>query len=375
MNICLLGNAGCGKTLAASMMSQYINAKIVESDDLAHDAYLPGTAGWKAVTEHFGGTVMALDNSIDRGKLGEIIFTTPGEREFLQSVVDPYVRERVRQEFVDGPRMADTSQHGVLVSYLMVERRWFPDAFHHAVVISCNPGTCVQRLSTERGWSELYANAVLAAQLSADEVAEQARAIFGSRVTFISNDGDVAELERAIREFLYSLLATTGSEDQIRWAGFLENESTHLLSIFIAEQQRASWLLAVSGALLGVVVANKPATATAPISAFTLSIGFLVVAVLFSLFSVYPVDGYKHLYGDLLGFKYRRTRSMPIDEFVRRHARPGTWSLADYLERVQYHYRSHWLIAFRRKRMMAWATLLTLGGVVCAAVHLLGQFL
>jgi len=373
MNICILGNAGAGKSTAAEIIGRFLNAKIVESDDLAHEAYAPGTPGLKALLDHFGDGIVAADGSVDRAKLGDIIFNVPKEREFLESVVDPFVRERVRHEFEDGAKPSSSAQHGVLVSYLMIERQWSPDAFHHALVITCEQDLAVQRLKTSRGWNKAYADAVLDAQLSADDLADKAHQMFGSRVTFLSNDGDVAAFERAVREFLYSLLAVGGSDDQIRWAQFLENESSHLLSIFIAEQQRASWLLAVSGAILATVVANKPHGPAALPSLFTVSIVVLALAVLFSLFSVYPVDGYRHLYLDLFGMKYRRMRQMSIEEFIKGQARPGSWSLADYLVRVQYHYRSHWLIAFRRKRMMAWATLFTLAGVLMAASHLLWQ--
>lgn len=375
MNIAVLGNAGCGKSTAAAIIGRYVTAKIVESDDLTHEAYAPGTPGWKVLADHFGNNIVAPDGTIDRAKLGEIIFSTPREQQFLRSVVDPFVRERIRQELVDDSKQSSGAQHGVLASYLMIERAWFPDAFHHALVITCSRPTCIARLQAARGWSADFAETVLKDQLSSDDLVEEARAMFGTRVSFISNDGDILTLERAVREFLFSLLSTRGTDEQTRWAEYLENESSHLLTIFIAEQQRASWLLAVSGALLATVVANKPAPPLAPLSAFTSAIGFLSLAVLFSLFSVYPVDGYRRLYFDLFGKKYRHMRAMSLEEFIKKQAKPGAWSVADYLQRVQYHYRSHWLIAFRRKRMMAWATLLAIAGVAAAAIHLLRLFL
>jgi len=375
MNICIIGNAGSGKSTAASIVAQYLSVKPVESDDLAHGAYCFGTSGWKAIVEHFGETILAADKSIDRAKLGDIIFETPTERDFLRSVVDPFVRERVREEFNEPTRLDEIRPHRILVSYLMIERKWFPESFHHVLVITSHPETCIERMKLSRGRSEASARSVLNAQYSTEEIIEEAKRLFGSRVSVIQNDDDLAKLEQRIHAFLISLLGASGNVDQLRWAEYLENESSHLLSIFIAEQQRASWFLALAGALLGVVVTNRPAIPVSTFSAFAMAILFLSLAVLFSLVSVYPVDGYKHLYGDLFGVKYRRMRNMSLDEFLREQARPNAWSLADYLLRVQYHYRSHWLISFRRKRMMAWATILTLAGVVCAAIHLLRSFI
>lgn len=374
MNICILGPASCGKSTAGTIFSRYLNAQVVESDDLAHDAYAVGTDGWKSIVNHFGSSILDPNQAIDRAKLGEIIFETPAERDFLRSVVDPFVRERVRQAFVEKASGDGLAQHNVLVSYLMIERKWFPEFFHQALVITSDRETCINRMISARGRSAEYATAVLDAQLSNDQIVDEAKRIFGTRVTVISNNEGLATFERAVQGFISSLLATTPSEDQTRWADFLENESSHLLSIFIAEQTRASWLLAISGALLGIVLANKPNGTVSILSFFSLAILFLAAAMLFSLFSCYPVDGYRHLYQDFWGIKYRRMRKMSLDDFLREIARPGAWSLADYLLRVQYHYRSHWLIAFRRKRMMAWSTLLTACGVVCAAIFLLRHF-
>jgi dephospho-CoA kinase len=375
MNICILGPASCGKSTAATIFSRYLNALIVESDDLAHDAYAVGTEGWKAIVNHFGSSILESNQTIDRAKLGEIIFETPAERDFLRSVVDPYVRERVRQAFAEKSSGPAVPQHRVLVSYLMIERKWFPELFHQALVITSDRETCTKRMVSMRGRSAEYANAVLDAQLSNDQIIDEAKRMFGTRVTVISNNEGLANFERAIQVFISSLLATTTSEDQTRWADFLENESSHLLSIFIAEQTRASWLLAISGALLGIVLVNKPAGTVSKFSFFCFAILFLTGAMVFCLLSCYPVDGYRHLYRDFFGFKYRRMRRMSLDDFLREIARPGGWSLADYLLRVQYHYRSHWLIAFRRKRLMAWSTILTVCGVVCAAIYLLRPFI
>jgi len=373
MNICILGNAGSGKSTTAAIIAHHIDARVVESDELAHDAYSPGTPGWQAVVDHFGCAVLADDGSIDRARLGELVFDAPKELQFLRSVVDPLVMERIRREFIDVTRTDSAAQHRVLVSYLMVERMWFTEAFHHALVIASDRKECVRRLVASRGLDEERARTLLGAQLPSARIVEEARKVFGSRVTVISNDGDLAALERETRAFVYSLLAATGREDQRRWADFLENESTHLLSIFVAEQERASWLFAVSGALLGILAANKPPGAIPLGSTYASALLLLSLAVVFSLFAVYPIDGYKHSYRDLFGVTYRRIRQLPLDAFMCKQARPGAWSFADYLLRVQYHYRSHWLIAFRRKRMMAWATLLTVGGVVFAGVYLLGQ--
>jgi dephospho-CoA kinase len=375
MNICILGTTGSGKTTAAQVIARYVGAEVVESDDLSHEAYAKGTDAYDRLLKRFGSDILSPDGSINRSALGDIVFDQEKEREFLREAVDSIVRDSVHRHFVNANRGATGGVHKVLASYLMVERKWHPELFQHALVITAAPRTCVQRLSLSRGWSERKAEKVLGVQKSAKEVEDAARKLFGTRVTVVQNDGDIAQLEQEIRRFLDSLLSTTDQEGQKLWAQFLENESTHLLSIFIAEEQRASWFLALAGALFAVVVATKPPSPVALLSLFSAAVVCLCLAVIFSLAAVYPVQGYRRIYSDLWGTEYRSTRKMSLEAFLVKHARPGTWSMADYMLRVQYHYRSHWMIAFRRKRMTAWATILTLLASLLSALHVLNQIL
>ena len=371
MNLCILGRAGSGKTAAAAVVARYINARVIEPDELTDAAYAPNTDGWSKIVGHFGGGIVAEDGTINRDKLGQHIIHSPNSKTVLKSVEDSFIRARIQEEIAGGGGSADGTRHKVMASYLMVERRWLPDAFHHAVVITAAEDTCVARLNGSREWSAGYASDVVSSQMSPDDIVEQAKIVFGRRVAVLTNDGSLEALEAKIRDFLDSLLATKELDGQRVWAEFLESESDHLMAAFLAEEQRASWLLTASGALLALLLTTKPNGTTAAFSIFSFALVAVFLSVVFSLLAIYPIDGYKRLYGDLFGRRYRKIRELPIEQFLLQQARPGAWSMADYLVRVQYHYRSHWLITFRRKRMMAWATLLTLLAVALAAVQVL----
>ena len=257
MNICILGAAGAGKSTAAKVIAHHIGARVIESDRLVHNAYAIGTEGWEALVQHYGEFILASDKSIDRKKLGQIIFQNPGEREFLKSVVDPFVRKQLHNEIVKQNETDTRVAHTILASYLMIEREWYPDSFHHAIVIASEPDQCIRRLVSARSWTAEHAKSVLQVQLSSSEIIKHARHLFGTRVSVIYNDKEIIQFRESILDTLDLLLGSSEVDAQKLWAQYLEGESSHLLSIFLAQEKRASWLLAISGAQLAVLLTRK----------------------------------------------------------------------------------------------------------------------
>lgn len=371
MNICILGNAGAGKTIAAKIIADHTSARVIESDILAHNAYLPSTEGWHKLVKRYGESILLPNGEVDRQKLGQIIFQNPTEEDFLKSVVDPIVRERIREEIEENKvHKLETPNTVLFVSYLMIERSWYPDAFHHVIIIIASPEKCVERLKSSRSWSEDYAISVLHNQLSSSEIIQRAKELFGSRVSVINNDHDLYNLKGNLIDLVDNLLNSSNSDAKKFWAQYLENESNHQLAIFLNEEKRASWLLTLSGAILVLLISNKQNSISSSTFLF-LAISTLFIAILFSLLAIFPIEGYRHYYRDLTGSKYRTVLNQPIDDFLKERIRPAAWTVDDYLLRVQYHFRSHWLIAFRRKRLVAWAIILTLLGVIFSLCHIM----
>ena len=67
---------------------------VVDADALAREAVAPGTAGLAAVVAEFGPEVLAADGSLDRARLGRLVFADAERRAALEAIVHPYVRRR-----------------------------------------------------------------------------------------------------------------------------------------------------------------------------------------------------------------------------------------------------------------------------------------
>lgn len=96
----LTGGIAAGKSTVAEHWRK-LGAHEVDADVLARDAVAPGSAGLAAVVAEFGGDVLAGDGSLNRAKLGEIVFASSQARERLEQIVHPVVQAAARVALAD----------------------------------------------------------------------------------------------------------------------------------------------------------------------------------------------------------------------------------------------------------------------------------
>jgi dephospho-CoA kinase len=71
---------------------------VLDADRTVHDLLRGDSAVRAAVVEHFGETVLAADGSIDRRRLGNIVFADPAALRVLEAILHPAVRRRIREQ-------------------------------------------------------------------------------------------------------------------------------------------------------------------------------------------------------------------------------------------------------------------------------------
>ncbi len=94
MIVGLTGGIGSGKS-TISVMIQELNIPVIDADKIAREVVLPGEAAYAQIVEFFGEDIVEEDRSINRKKLGAIIFNDEEKRLKLNSFVHPAVRKRM----------------------------------------------------------------------------------------------------------------------------------------------------------------------------------------------------------------------------------------------------------------------------------------
>jgi dephospho-CoA kinase len=190
----LTGGIGSGKSVVARLLVER-GAVLVDSDALAREVVEPGTPGLAAVVAEFGDGVLTPDGSLDRDRLGEIVFGDDAARARLNAIVHPLVGAAAA-------RLLATLPPGSVVVHdvpLLVEVG-MQDAFDLVVVVAAEEETQLRRLVEQRGMSEDAARARIAAQLPLVDKIAVADVV-------IRNDGSLADLEEQVDELWKRLAA------------------------------------------------------------------------------------------------------------------------------------------------------------------------
>ncbi|WP_088243923.1 dephospho-CoA kinase, partial [Calothrix rhizosoleniae] len=94
----LTGGIATGKTTVANYLAKTYNLPILDADIYARDAVTVGSPILQAIAQKYGSQILLADKSLNRQKLGEIIFNHPEERLYIEDLIHPYVRDRLINE-------------------------------------------------------------------------------------------------------------------------------------------------------------------------------------------------------------------------------------------------------------------------------------
>ena len=160
MRVALTGGIATGKSHVRTRFES-LGIPTVDADLLARDAVAKGTAGLAAVVRRFGAEVCDADGTLNRRKVGAVVFRDAEARRDLEKIVHPYVREMTERWFasLDPERVP----FAVADIPLLFESQREGD-FDTVIVTACEPETQLRRLMARDGLGEAEARQRIAAQ-------------------------------------------------------------------------------------------------------------------------------------------------------------------------------------------------------------------
>lgn len=197
MVIGLTGGIGSGKSTVAALLHAR-GARVVDTDAVARDVVEPGSPVLDAINYEFGPSVLAPDGSLDRAALARIVFADPRQRELLNRLTHPAIRERTL-ELIGTPAPGEI----VVVVVPLLFESGFDQHCDRTVAVIADPDARRQRVAARDGVSQEQVAARMHAQLTDDEYARRADHV-------IRNDGAQARLEEQVDE-LWKKLAEPGA--------------------------------------------------------------------------------------------------------------------------------------------------------------------
>ena len=167
----------------------------IDADTLAREAVAPGSAGLHEVVRRFGPDVCDGD-SLNRKKLGALIFADPEARRELEQIIHPYVREKTDKWFasLDASRI----RFAIADIPLLFEGQREAD-FDVIIVTACEAATQLQRLMQRDGLTEEDARQRISSQWPLDSKIARADYVIRTDGTFDDTNREVDEIANQLQ--------------------------------------------------------------------------------------------------------------------------------------------------------------------------------
>ncbi len=185
----LTGGIGSGKSTVAKLLEQQ-GAAILSADRVGHEVYRPGRPAWQEIVDAFGREIVAEDGTIDRQKLGAIVFASPRELKRLNAITHPrmkgMMREKLRQLARGGHAVA------VLEAALLFEAGW-DDLADEVWVTVAPPQVAAERTAARSGLPPEQVLGRIKAQMSNEERIRRADVVIDTDCDLEGTNGRTLE--------------------------------------------------------------------------------------------------------------------------------------------------------------------------------------
>jgi dephospho-CoA kinase len=166
LRVGLTGSIGVGKSFVSGVLAE-LGCHVLDADQTAREVVAPGLPALQEVVEEFGTEILQPDGSLDRSKLGQIVFADADRRARLNAILHPYIialqDERLRQW-----ENEDANVIAVVDAALMIESGGYK-RFDKLIVVHCRYDVQVERLMTRSSLTRAEAEKRIAAQMPQDE--------------------------------------------------------------------------------------------------------------------------------------------------------------------------------------------------------------
>ena len=200
LTIGLTGGIGSGKSTVAQILGQF-GATILDADKVAHTTYASGAPAYAAVIAAFGPEIVAPDRTIDRRKLGAIVFGNSERLNKLTSIVWPATREAINRSVAE-LRAGGAKLPIVVEAEILIEANW-QSLFDEIWLVRAPREKVIERIEIQRGLKPAETEARIRAQLSNEEREKHA-------TLTIENNGSIEDLRGLLKEIWTDALKRNG---------------------------------------------------------------------------------------------------------------------------------------------------------------------
>ena len=207
LTVGLTGSIAVGKSFVLEVLRE-LGARTIDADQIARECVEPGTAGFAEIGSEFGDSVMNAEGSLDRAKLGAIVFNDEAKREKLNSILHPFIIAR-QNEIMHQWEKETPNAIAVIDAALMIESGGYK-RFDKLVVVHCQPEIQIQRLMKRNNLSREQAAVRVKSQMPQEEKIKYADYLIDTSGEFV----DTRRQIEAVWQTLQTLIPHTANHNQ-----------------------------------------------------------------------------------------------------------------------------------------------------------------
>jgi len=195
----LTGGIGSGKTTVANLFAAE-GITLVDADIIARDVVAQGSKGLEAIVSHFGIEMLTPEGELDRAKLRQRIFSHPEEREWLNQLLHPMIRQEMLAQVEKA-----TSAYVIMVVPLLFENG-LDRLVNRTLVVDISPELQINRTVKRDNVDASQVNNIISSQCSRSEKLARADDI-------IDNQGEISTLKREVLALHQRYLQLSGTDN------------------------------------------------------------------------------------------------------------------------------------------------------------------
>ena len=155
----LTGGIATGKTTVSNYLAKKYHLPILDADVYAKEAVAKDSPILQNIFARYGKRIKLPDTSLDRTALGDIIFNNPEEKQWLESQIHPYVRDRFDRE------LQYIKSTTVVLSIPLLFEAKLTDTVTEIWVVSCDRSLQIARLKQRNDLTTEQAQSRIDSQL------------------------------------------------------------------------------------------------------------------------------------------------------------------------------------------------------------------
>ncbi len=195
----LTGGIGSGKSTIAKYFSR-LGIPLIDADVLAHELTQPHTPAWDKIKAQWGPEYFNPDDSLNRKKLGQRVFSCAAELQILESILHPKIRTLIQTRKAELDQTSD-APYCLIAIPLLIEKNMF-NLIDCLIVVDLPEEIQIQRVMQRDHLTRQQIRKIITQQASRELRRQHADIIINNATTQLQLAEQITAIDRQLRQDL-----------------------------------------------------------------------------------------------------------------------------------------------------------------------------